>query len=431
MQNAAFLKGPHPVVIIGGGPVGLATAIALHQAGLSSVVLEKRAYPVDKVCGEGIMPPGIDALKRLGVFQNISDDMRRPFVGVKYFNANGAEAFGQFPNAPGFGVRRTYLSRALFQSVEKAESISLVERAIVKKIERCNHEWHVMIVRDQEERLLKTKLLIGADGMRSFVRDALHLQGEPPTKMKRYGARQHFQISPWSSFVEVYWGNGIEAYVTPSGSDRVEVAFLWERDAQRALFRGKTGVDQFLDHFPPLKTRLQNAIPSSELKGIGPLAVRAKTSVEDGLILIGDAYGYMDGITGEGISVGLEQALMIGQKLPACIREERLQKADLKQIGATIKKLFQKSVFTTKLALVLSRHSLLRNLAIAGLSRSPTLFRAFLEVNMGERQLWQLPLKGVLQALWGGMRSLMLYKREKPAGKNDAKAAATQRTQAG
>ena len=96
--------------IVGGGPAGLAVAIFAALAGRRAVVIEKRPGPVDKACGEGVMPPGVAWLRRMGV--EIARDATHPFRGIRYVDRD-VVAEANFVEGPGLGVRRTALSVAM------------------------------------------------------------------------------------------------------------------------------------------------------------------------------------------------------------------------------------------------------------------------------------------------------------------------------
>jgi flavin-dependent dehydrogenase len=95
------------VLIAGGGPAGLATALHALQSGLSVVIAEPRPHPIDKACGEGLMPGGLAALAALGV-----DPPGVPFAGIAYLHGQ-RRAEARFRHGPGRGVRRTALHAAL------------------------------------------------------------------------------------------------------------------------------------------------------------------------------------------------------------------------------------------------------------------------------------------------------------------------------
>src|ERR1700688_238982 len=85
------------VAVVGGGPAGLAVAIVAAQQGLSVVVLERRDFPSDKACGEGVLPPGVKALERLGIGDRFDRSTAYPFGGIRFIQEDGSAASAQMP----------------------------------------------------------------------------------------------------------------------------------------------------------------------------------------------------------------------------------------------------------------------------------------------------------------------------------------------
>lgn len=280
------------IVVVGGGPVGLAAALYAVQSGLSAVVLEPRAGPVDKSCGEGIMPGGVNALAAFGVALAGCE-----LTGIRYVSG-GHQAEADFRRGPGLGVRRTALHDAL-QAAVAASGVEIIPFAADGFTQsQGGVELRTRSAGGRSGPGVAGRYLVAADGLHSPIRRALGLQARP-RGLQRYGQRRHYGIQPWSSHVEVHWGRHGEAYVTPVGADLVGVAVLSER---RAAF------DDLLLEFPQLRQRIGDSLPVTQVRGAGPLRQRASRRVAGRVLLVGDAAGYVDALTGEGISVGLAQA---------------------------------------------------------------------------------------------------------------------------
>jgi len=141
--------------------------------------------------------------------------------------------------------------------------------------------------------------------------------------------RQHFPVKPWSQNVEIYWENGIEAYVTPCGQEMINVAFLWDRSRIKPSVAGKSLVATFLRYFPELTDRLDGAPPYDAPMAVGPLERRIHEPAANGLLLVGDAAGYLDAITGEGISLAFAQAAVLERTVVPLLRAELFSNSSL------------------------------------------------------------------------------------------------------
>ncbi|OBI19871.1 monooxygenase [Mycobacterium sp. E2462] len=265
------------LLVVGGGPGGLATALHARRHGLSVIVAEPREGPIDKACGEGLMPGGLAELTSLGV-----DPAGMPFRGIAYVDER-RRAEARFGAGPGRGVRRTTLHAALAARAKEQDTDWL--RAKVTHVEQDAHGVAAAGVR--------AKWLVAADGLHSPVRRAVGIAARAGAP-RRYGVRWHYRVPAWSEFVEVHWSRWGEAYVTPVEPELVGVAIL---------SRGRPE----LAWFPDLAGRLRHA-NSSQPRGCGPLRQTVSRRVAGRVLLVGDAAGYEDALTGEGISLALKQA---------------------------------------------------------------------------------------------------------------------------
>ncbi|HJQ02689.1 MAG TPA: FAD-dependent monooxygenase [Jatrophihabitans sp.] len=281
------------VLVVGGGPVGLASALYCQRAGLTVRVLEQRAGPIDKACGEGLLPAAVRALAELGVRPAGWD-----LTGIRYLNPRHS-VDARFRHGVGRGVRRTELHSALCSAV-LGVGIVVDQRRVA---EVSQHDGSISAGG------VRARYLIAADGLHSPIRRQLGLE-QPSRRAPRWGQRQHFAVAPWTDLVEVHWGTDAEAYVTPTGPGQVGVALL---SARRQPF------EQLLRGFPRLLERLPVGAPGAGVLGAGPLRQRVIGRVAGRVLLVGDAAGYVDALTGEGLSIGL----LTAQRLAACLAADR------------------------------------------------------------------------------------------------------------
>lgn len=276
------------VLIVGGGPIGLAAAIEARRAGWRASVLEPRRGPVDKACGEGLMPATLAALHRLGV-----DPDGHALGGIAYISP-GRRVEHRFRTGPGRGVRRTALHAALLESAAAAGV-----QQVSAKVADLDVRRHGV-----QAAGLTARWLLGCDGLHSTVRSLSGLERSAPAhgrsaRRRRFGLRQHFAVAPWNDLVEVHWSGRSEAYVTPVAEDVVGIALLGPPGS---------GFEDSLADFPELSERIAGVPVASTVRGAGPLRQRTRARTAGPIRLVGDAAGYVDALTGEGLRVGLAQA---------------------------------------------------------------------------------------------------------------------------
>lgn len=331
------------VLVVGGGPAGLATAIRAARSGFEVALAEPRTGAVDKACGEGLMPSAVHALADLA-----GPVPGQAFRGIRYLDGTRV-AEAPFRTGPGLGVRRTVLHSALREAAESA-GVRFVERRVTD-------------VRQDADGVtasgLRARWLVGADGLHSAVRAAIGVR-QVHRREPRYGQRRHFSVSPWTDLVEVHWAERAEAYVTPVGPDLVGVAVL---SPDRRSF------DEHLLAFPALLSRLPpHAV--TRTRGAGPLLQRVSSRRVGRVLLVGDAAGYVDALTGEGLAVSFAAA----EALVDCVVRARPEEYDAAWLRAS-----RRYRVLTSALLAARRTPVLRQSIVPAAARLPRVFGAVVD----------------------------------------------------
>jgi flavin-dependent dehydrogenase len=337
------------LLVIGGGPVGLATAIRGRIDGLSVRLVDSRKPPIDKACGEGLMPDGLAVLDELGLAPLPSG---RRFHGIRYIDGSTA-AVGHFRDVCGLGVRRTVLHDALTRRAEDV-GVDLSWGVRATGLERSGVS--------TSSGLIAADWIVAADGLHSPTRRWLGI--DVKRGRARKGVRRHYEIAPWTDLVEVHWSNDCEAYVTPVGTHEVGVAILWGE--------GKDRFSSLLRRFPALERRLDGARPTSRDRGVAGFNVVPSRRTLGRVALVGDAAGYLDAITGEGLSLGLQQTRAVVRSIAA---------GRLDTYEREARRLARLPFALIRALLFIERRPDLRRRFIRMLSEDPELFSRLLEVH--------------------------------------------------
>ncbi|WP_274564638.1 NAD(P)/FAD-dependent oxidoreductase [Streptomyces spiramyceticus] len=328
------------LLVAGGGPAGLATAIHAASAGMEAVVIEQRSTPVDKACGEGIMPGGVLALDALGIRVG-----GRALRGIRYVDGRYC-AEAPFRDGSGLGVRRTELHAALAR-----RAAELGVRVVTGRVGDVRQSTDTVSAGG-----LQARWLAAADGLHSPLRHSLGLD-LPNRRPRRYGLRRHYRVDPWTEFVEVHWSPFGEAYVTPVGEGLVGVAVLSTM---------RRGYDAHLAHFPRL-LQLLDGPTATPVRGAGPLRQRARRRTAGRVLLVGDAAGYTDALTGEGLALAMASA----EAAVRCLRSGRPQAYE-----GCWRRLSRRHRLLTEGLVRLSSHAAAARLVVPAAARLPSAFAA-------------------------------------------------------
>lgn len=332
------------VFVIGGGPVGLAVAIAARRKGLRVTLADGAGPCIDKACGEGLLPDGVAAAAELGLQLPTAESFA--LRGIR-FHGEGVFAASEFPNGHGKGIRRTTLHRLL---AAEAESCGVDVR------------WNAPVTGMAD---ISARWIVGADGIGSRVRTWAGMDDFVRDK-RRYGFRLHFRTAPWTDYVEIYWGEGCQVYVTPTAPDEVCVALISRNPKLR--------VNEAMRRFPSLISKLRGAPPSSTERGSLTASRKLRRVARANVALAGDASGSADAITGEGLCLGFRQALALA---------DALEREDLSLYESAHRRLARRPAFMADFMLILDRSPWVRRRALPALASHPNLFGSLLAMHVG------------------------------------------------
>jgi len=332
----------------------LACAIAARKKGFKVTVADGGKPPIDKPCGEGLMPSAMAALGELGVAVGPGDG--QVLRGVRFLDSHSlVEA--SFAGAAGLGIRRTVLHQKM---VERAQDcgVTLLWNTPVAGLNTDGATLGGSAVR--------ARWIVGADGIHSRVRAWIGLDARARRKI-RYAQRRHYRVSSRTDCMEIHWGQKAQAYVTPLSDDETCLSLI-SRDPRMR-------VEDAVREFPKLAGYLCDAQPSSARRGAVTVTCSLERVYRGNIALTGDASGSVDAITAEGLSLSFHQALALAD----AIEEEKLE-----NYQRAHRQLTSRPSTMGWLLLLLDRYPSLRRRALRGLAEEPELFRRLLAAHLGE-----------------------------------------------
>ncbi len=312
------------VLVVGGGPAGSTLATLAADAGADVVLLERRVFPRDKVCGEFVSVEAKGVLERLGVLETLLDAGATWMEAVRLTSTRGREVVASLPELPALGRPALGVSRALLDRV-------LLERAVragVRVVERVEavgpeiEDGRVRGMRVREvgksgsSRTLRASVIVAADGRRSVLVRALHPElGDPQRTRPRswFGLKIHLDVDParLARRVELHLFDGGYAGLGTIEDGRVNLCLLTTVAALRAC----GGVpDRLLRERilanPAAYAVLHDALPLGRWQSVGPLRFGVRRPTRAGALFVGDAAGTIDPFSGEGIAHAVRGAEM-------------------------------------------------------------------------------------------------------------------------
>ncbi len=361
------------VAVAGAGPAGVAAALFAAREGLRVAIFDRAAFPRDKPCGEGLMPSGRRLLAELGVEDAMRASGAPSLRGIVFGVLGRSPAAVPFPahmaGDLGFGVRRLSFDAMLVDRLRADPRIAFHAETPVDRVICGNGAPSIRSpVGD-----LRARFVVLADGLRSPLRHQLGwtVGPRPP---HRYGIVGHWKTEgPTDPWVRITVDDGFEVYDGPvAGGERL-VALLCHRRRMRA-FAGDLR-RRYREAVMAARPQLARAEMSGEVAAVGPFRYGATTVARDRIFLVGDASGFVDPISGEGLAAGLAQARALARSLShpdpesAYRRTHRLLTRDPRRVARLL-------LFFTRTPARTAR-------GMQGLKRAPAAMGKMLGVNFG------------------------------------------------
>jgi len=336
--------------------------------------------PIDKACGEGLMPDSLAALAQLGISlednptqepgQDAAQTPGFPLTGIRFLSADGrTQTEAAFPIQTGRGVRRLQLHQLLFDRALTL-GVRFHWQTVVQSIQTveagAGNDPASAVTIHTNRGSLAARYLIGADGLASRIRTWANLD-QSSVSRRRLALRQHFALAAWTNLVEVHWSPHGQAYVTPIAEDEICVAFV----SRERL----PSVAAALSHFPKLQSRLSAAQPTDKPRGAATFSRKLHRVTRGSIALLGDASGSVDAVTGEGLALSFRQALVLAEAIATN------DLAVYQQAHTTLRRLPHLMAATM---LLLDRSPQIRAASLTVLARYPGLFAQLLALHIGE-----------------------------------------------
>ena len=377
------------VVVVGAGPAGAATAILLAERGVEVVVLDRAALPRPKICGEYLSPEAARVLDRLGVLKAVDAAGAVPLAGMRITAPDGTVVVGRYGEVRGWrpyrghamGVGRQTLDGALVERL-RAMPVDLREHARVVDVLLDGRQ--VVGVRAEQREggalEVRARVVVAADGRASVVAERLGCRR--PHRLRRMALITYVEgLAAGDCLGEIFVDPPDYAILNPLAPDRVNLGLVVPL-AHAAPWSSRLAdfLTARVRQLPHLARRLAGAARVAPIRALGPLAHRVDPPSAGGVVLVGDAAGFYDPFTGEGVFTALRSAELATETVTDALRAGDVSAAVLAGYERARARAFVGKERVTRALQAVIRHRRVANVACRALARRPGLLDALLGV---------------------------------------------------
>lgn len=292
----------HDVVIVGAGPAGAVAATILGRAGVRVQVLDRARFPRDKLCGDSVNPGAVAVLRRLGLDTTLASGLAIDGMRV---SSERVQVEASYEGPAGCSILRRDLDDALMRAAGAAgaqiEEGALVQEPVVDGQTRVTG---VRVRGRSGSPTIGGRLVIAADGRHSRVARALGIS-RSADRPQRWAVGAYFQgVTGLTARGEMHVRAGHYIGVAPVPGGRANACVVTAD--RRALRDASSLLPRVLRRDPRLAPRFASAVQVTPAVCLGPLAVEADAAGMEGLLLAGDAAGFVDPMTGDGLRFAFE-----------------------------------------------------------------------------------------------------------------------------
>jgi geranylgeranyl reductase family protein len=317
------------VVVVGAGPAGSAVALLLARRGRDVLLVDQAEFPRDKPCGEYLNPSAVSILRRLGLEPALRSAGARSVHGAYLTSPAGRSVRVSFPAPPGepppygLSLPRLSLDTLLRQAAEAAGACVLERFRVADVLHSSGRVTGVLGRVESGKEQVHASLAVAADGSRSVIARRLGI-ARSPRAPRRIGLVAHYADVEGDDWVEMHAGHRGYCGLGFSEGGGANVAMVAEpSDLPRLQGRAEAFFHERLAQFPSVHRRLVAGRRVSPVLVTGSMSSRSRRVSVPGALLVGDAAGFYDPFTGEGISYALRAAELAADAVDAALTRGR------------------------------------------------------------------------------------------------------------